>query len=346
MFYHLYPRWKSFFQKTGVEIQISSETDPAMLRRGVAASVCEACLPVKAYYGHVQALADADVDALFIPRLVQYEARNYICPKLMGLPDMIRAFQRDIPPVLSPVVDRTRGLAFEKREIEHLADVLGGSRRRFVRAWQDSLSALSTFESETHREGLTAGQWIEREEGRSIGSTEPHPLQIGLLGHSYVVNDRVLNFGTPQRLRSMGVHVVTAEMLGPAAKDAGRFALPKRLFWTSGANASGAAHLMNRNPQIDGMIYISCFGCGPDSIIVDTLRRRMTKPFFHLTVDEHSGEAGLETRLEAFIDLIRRQTHHESDFSPSGECLYPPAIVADGPAFPCDPATSMQPANP
>jgi predicted nucleotide-binding protein (sugar kinase/HSP70/actin superfamily) len=56
------------------------------------------------------------------------------------------------------------------------------------------------------------------------------------------------------------------------------------------------------------MIFLASFGCGLDSMVGDLLERfsfrSNRKPFMFLTIDEHSGEAGLITRLEAFMDLI------------------------------------------
>jgi len=69
-----------------------------------------------------------------------------------------------------------------------------------------------------------------------------------------------------------------------------------------------AFHFMDSD-SIDGIIHVASFGCGPDSftgeIIERQVRRRGNLPFLNLTIDEHTGEAGVITRLEAFIDMIR-----------------------------------------
>ena len=53
------------------------------------------------------------------------------------------------------------------------------------------------------------------------------------------------------------------------------------------------------------MIYVMSFGCGIDSFVCDLIERKMRRetdiPFIVLTLDEHSGEAGMNTRLEAFL---------------------------------------------
>ena len=89
-YYYYYPLWREFFQNVGMEVMLSPETNKAILDNGIKATLSEACLPVKVFFGHVIALAD-QVDYLFVPRITRVEPKAYICPKFMGLPDMLRA---------------------------------------------------------------------------------------------------------------------------------------------------------------------------------------------------------------------------------------------------------------
>jgi len=63
--------------------------------------------------------------------------------------------------------------------------------------------------------------------------------------------------------------------------------------------------------ETDGVIGIMTFGCGPDSLMMDTVRRQAaregTTPFMSLILEEHTAEAGVVTRLEAFLDMIYRR---------------------------------------
>ena len=100
--------------------------------------------------------------------------------------------------------------------------------------------------------------------------------------------------------------------------------LRKKLFWSHGKRILGAGYSYVVDESIDGVIYLSCFGCGTDSMTQDMLARKareMRKPYMVLTLDEHSGEAGLVTRLEAFLDMIVRRMKHEDHVSTHGECL-------------------------
>jgi predicted nucleotide-binding protein (sugar kinase/HSP70/actin superfamily) len=122
-------------------------------------------------------------------------------------------------------------------------------------------------------------------------------------------------------LRSLGCKLVLAEHVNPSDIEANAATLPKRVFWTLGRKMVGSALHFDQNDRIDGIVYLACFGCGPDSLVGEIIERRIVnKPFIMLTVDEHTGEAGMLTRLEAFVDMIERQRRQavESNLSPHG----------------------------
>jgi predicted nucleotide-binding protein (sugar kinase/HSP70/actin superfamily) len=79
------------------------------------------------------------------------------------------------------------------------------------------------------------------------------------------------------------------------------------MYWKSGQRILAAAEHIKKNPQLHG-IFITNFKCGPDSFISHFLRHRMTgKAYLQLEVDEHSADAGVITRCEAFFDSLERK---------------------------------------
>ena len=63
--------------------------------------------------------------------------------------------------------------------------------------------------------------------------------------------------------------------------------------------------LLNKD-RADGIILLSAFPCGPDSMTNELLTRRLTGiPVLNLVLDAQTGTAGMETRMESFIDIIR-----------------------------------------
>ena len=87
-----------------------------------------------------------------------------------------------------------------------------------------------------------------------------------------------------------------------------------RAYWTYEEEVVGAGgHYLQSGA--DGVIGIMAFGCGPDSLMMDMVRRQAarlrTTPFMSLTLEEHTAEAGVVTRLEAFIDMIYRKKRRQ-----------------------------------
>ena len=104
LYYYYYPLWNEFFTRLGCEVVLSPETNKAILDQGIRSTLSEVCLPVKVYFGHAAYLAGR-VDYLFVPRLSRVEAKAYICPKFMGIPDMLRARINKLPPLIDTTVD-------------------------------------------------------------------------------------------------------------------------------------------------------------------------------------------------------------------------------------------------
>ena len=308
LFYHYYPLWRDFFTGLGLKVVESNPTNRAILLGGLQTAVDETCLPVKIFYGHVQELKDR-VDYLFIPRLVSVEKQAYICPKLLGLPDMVRHSLPDLPPLISPTINfnrRGQGLYNAVFELAALLKVnplkalyaFGRARGRW-RYWQGlqqrGLSPLRALEVLDGKPGVAA---IKKASG----------LRVGVLGHPYNIYDPYINMGLLGRLRDMNIIVQTPEMLPPGIIASHVSQLPKKLFWTLGQYVMGAGGHFMQDGNVDGIIHLISFGCGPDSLVGELVERRARRkgfPFLLLTLDEHSGETGFLTRLEAFVDTLK-----------------------------------------
>lgn len=319
------PLWVSFFQSLGEQVVISGETTRATLDDGVRLAVDEACLPVKIYYGHVAQLIREKVDYLFLPRLVQVEKGAFICPKFMGLPDMIGAGIPGVKGLMDPLVDvRKKSLA---QTAEEVGQKLGRPRFRswlaFHKAVQVHQSFLECMRQEQAGLEELLPSWVGAKprqarptdlyflRGNRPSVSAHDGLTVGVLGHPYNVYDPMVNMRLFKVLSGWGVKAVTADMMTPETIDRGRGYLPKDIFWTFGRHVAGAAYYWLNHGGVDGIIHLVSFGCGPDSLVGELLQRETARghktPFLLLTVDEHTGEAGFLTRVEAFLDMIRRK---------------------------------------
>jgi predicted nucleotide-binding protein (sugar kinase/HSP70/actin superfamily) len=102
--------------------------------------------------------------------------------------------------------------------------------------------------------------------------------------------------------------------------------MPKRLFWSYGKKLLGSGIEWLKGNEVDGIIFLSSFGCGIDSFVEELIRRFNARkhrlPYAVFTVDEHSGQGGFDTRLEAFIDMLEWRDKSGYNLSSHGQDVY------------------------
>lgn len=293
LYYGYFPRWKAFFERLGFDVITSASTNEAILKDGLRQSVSDLCLPVKAMLGHICSLKDC-VDYLFVPRYVSVERDAYMCPKFIGLPDVVRASFQKLPPVIDPTYN-----AKEKGAIE--AFVSGISKPL-------SLKKKDVRDAYIRAGGLvtpdTAPPAIEFQ-----GASEQLDggLRIALVARPYLIEDGYLSKGIARSLRALGAQVV---IKAPTREEVGRAmeALPKWIYWSMGRDVVAAAYRHFGDDTVDGVINLSNATCGPDSFtgeMINRLYKGCRKPYMSISIDEHTSAVGMQTRLEAFLDMIK-----------------------------------------
>jgi predicted nucleotide-binding protein (sugar kinase/HSP70/actin superfamily) len=343
-YYQYYPLWKTFLEELGAEIIVSDNTNKKILDDGVKMCIDEACLPVKIFHGHVINLKDK-VDYLFIPRYTSVSRKEYVCPKFGGLPDMIRHTFTDLPQIIDTEVNLRKSKSNSIKAAIEIGKYFTEDIRTIKKAYRKAMSQHKHFrqkvkngnlpceifegyiqdeksnkESEPLINNLTENNW------RKGNSPEESKLNIALIGHGYNIYDNYVNMDVIYKLKKLGAEIITVDMIDGRIINEKSNLLNKKVFWYFGTKVMGSIyHLLDRN-DISGIIYVMSFGCGIDSFMCDLAERKIRRnkdiPFIVLTIDEHSGEAGLNTRIEAFIDMIKWRNSNESNFSPYGEFIY------------------------
>ncbi|MCR4424966.1 MAG: acyl-CoA dehydratase activase-related protein [Firmicutes bacterium] len=292
LYYEFYPLWEEFLETLGVRVVVSPPTNKAIVDLGVKSCVDEVCLPVKVFMGHA-AYLDGRVDALFVPRVVSVERRSFICPKMMGLPDMVRARLQCKSRVIDTCVDRSRGDFPFAGNLLRLGREFGAGPYETIRAFRRGLRRMGC-------EAQPAEVLSEADEAAT------GQVRVGVLGHPYNLKDAFVSMNLLDKLRTLGARPVTADDY--PAPEVVRWARKgrKRLFWTLAEKLLGAAVRWIETSEVDGIVYLTSFGCGPESFVAELVSREASRhsgmPFLLLNIDEHTGEAGLITRLEAFMD--------------------------------------------
>jgi predicted nucleotide-binding protein (sugar kinase/HSP70/actin superfamily) len=306
MFYRYYPLWSTFLRELGVEVIISPPTSKRLLDRGIIHAPEDTCLPVKVAMGHVEWLRDK-VDIIFIPRLVHMSPKYATCPKFLGLPDMMRADVDDLPPILDPTFDAKKE-SFA-RTFMKLGRNFTRNPFRIRKAYKRAIIEYDRFRKLVSN-GVGVLEAMGLDERREAESPADASILIGVVGHPYNLYDRYTNLDLFRKLANMGARVVTPEMLPPSVVEEALASLERPPYWELAREIVGSAlHFLNGHA--DGVIHLVSFECGPDSLLQYLLefenRHRLGIPYVPLVMDEHTGEAGVVTRLEAFIDMIVRK---------------------------------------
>lgn len=312
-YYTYYPMWQAFFNNIGVQVVTSSKSTKQILDKGVRESLADACVPIKLFFGHILDLKDR-VDALYIPRIVCLNGKTVYCPKFLGLPDMIRHSLDKVPPIIDVRMDTRQGrFALLKSYIE-IGKLFSAGKLNACRAYGKALLNMHNY-NRMLRRGWTPDEamHIMREPAASQDLKPPETnLKFALLGYPYNIYDSLISSNVIERLKRLGVNVVTAENIHPLLLALqNNCNLPKRLFWTFSDIAMKAAHLLFKQGRVDGVMHLTAFGCGPDSLLNKFIeleaKAHRNIPFMTMMIDEHTGEAGVATRLEAFVDMVRRR---------------------------------------
>lgn len=295
--------FEEFFKELGVEVILSKDTNRDILNDGVKSAVDEACFPVKVFHGHVEYLKDK-VDYIFIPKIISVCKKEYNCPKILGLPDMVKHSIKNLPTIIDTEVDMSTSNKSIINSFLEAGSYFTDNKFRIIKAYYKAV-----------KEYNFTNKLIQRKKELTEN------LNIMVVGHSYNLYDEYISMGTIDKLKEQGINVFTPEMIDTKKVTYYAKQIPKRMFWTCGKTIVGSTFSAMYEGKIDGIIYISSFGCGLDSILEDLIRRKakeLSIPHTLLTVDEHSGEAGINTRIEAFIDMINWRDKNEVNISSHG----------------------------
>ncbi len=307
LYFKYFLMWEAFFENLGFKVVKSKPTKKKILNSGLEVAENELCLPVKAFFGHALALTDK-VDAIFIPRVSSVDPSGYTCPKLLGLPDIVTNLIKDLritTKILSPIVDFREkdywGTAFEQ-----MGEEISCKSSKIKKAAEKAAEAQRKFHNKLQQGFLPNEIFANKKKQVKKGND----LTIGVVGHSYLLYDSYLSMNLIKKVRERRAYVITPEMVPQRKTKKGVVSFPKPLFWNYQKEIFGAVYTWTHQKEIDGIIHLPAFPCGPDSVMgtfIENEAKKFGVPITPISIDEHTGQAGVETRIEAFIDMIRRK---------------------------------------
>ncbi len=291
-----FPLYSTFFSALGMRVVLADRVSPEGIDRKRAAF----CYPADISHGLFQDLIDRNADYIFIPHIMGLEVENADghrtnCVFVQGEPYYLRSAFRNVlgsTKLLSPVVSFEHGLEQAEADFVRLGRKLGFGERQAAEAFQAACRKQRAFVAEGNRQGEKLLRELEG---------EPSRFAVVLFGRPYNAFAGEANMGIPRKFASRGIPIIPFDFLPYETEPC-----DSEMFWARGKMILKGARFVKKHPQLFAA-FVSNFSCGPDSFIITYFRDIMgIKPSVVLELDDHTADAGLDTRVDAFLDVVRR----------------------------------------
>ncbi len=290
--YTLWPFYSWFFHNLGIEARLSEE----ICHEGIARTEGDYCFPAEIAHGAVQDIVNKKYDYIFVPHFRDMESYEKdvhanFCPITQALPYYITKAFSEVPEqkFLTPIVSFKYGLENAVKPFIKMGENLGIGEDEIKKAFYAAEKKQQEFFTKYKKMGLDAVAKAKEAD---------HPV-IAVLGRPYNAFTRDANMGIPLKFTSRGFSIIPFDML-PFEESK----IYNNMYWYYGQQDMKASVYLRNEPNVF-VTFISNFSCAPDSFMLHFEKWIMgTKPFLILELDSHSADAGIDTRIEAFLDII------------------------------------------
>jgi len=292
LWYKYHRFWEVFFKELGMEVVKSSDTNKKIVEEGTKKSVDELCIPVKIFYGHCLDLIDK-CDWIFIPRYWIIDKESITCPKLITLPDTAVMVIRSKSPqkILTTTINIKRKPIFLSFFLLGLK--LKKNPLKVIQAYRAAIRAQEMNET-----------YLEKEFQKKLASPL---LTVALVGHEYNIYDNYINQELIPEIEKQNVNIITSDIVPQSLSDTYLKEKPF-IHWSYEREVIEAAYWALSAKKISGLILISSFNCGPDSLLHEQLfLEDSKKPILSILIDENISKETVKTRIEAFFEMLKRK---------------------------------------
>jgi predicted CoA-substrate-specific enzyme activase len=316
----IYPLYYNFFTNLGFKVVLSDKIN----EKGLERENTSFCYPAQVALGLFADLIEKNPDYYFIPEIFEMYVEdaehhridfNSTCVFVSGEPFYLKQAFKDIvriDKIITPYFNFANGFDKEENKFIEAALQMGiKDGAKAAEAFHHALKMQENYQDELYSMGREFTEFLQQ---------HPEEMAIVLVGRPYNAFTELTNKGIPKKFASRGVYVVPYDMF-----DYRNQAVDDNQYWEGGKKILKAARIIKNNPQLYAT-YISNFSCGPDSMLLTTFRSLMgTKPSLTLELDGHTADAGINTRIDAALDIIKnyRRVQYKisdpdfSDFTPA-----------------------------
>ncbi|MCY3414634.1 MAG: hypothetical protein INQ03_23495 [Candidatus Heimdallarchaeota archaeon] len=291
----LFPLYQTFLKELGFRTVLSDIDE-----RGELYINAPFCFPTQIAHGAVLDLIEKKhVDYIFFPHIIKMpfslDRKSYICPITQASPFVLKkAFEET--KILSPSLDFQHGYENCKQLIKMAVEDLEMDEREVKTAYARAINKQILVEKQLQQLGKEA-----LEEAISTNKTA-----IVLMGRSYNAFPNETSQSLGRKLASKGIITIPFDCLGKQEST--------ETSWYFSNLILDAVKYTQKYDNVFGL-FVSNFGCNIDNFNLEFFRRAMhDKPYLKLDIDSHSADAGTQTRIEAFLEIIANyQRKHTSD---------------------------------
>lgn len=302
MFYHeLLPFFYTFLKTLGYRVILSDKTHKGIIHMGVESVVSETCFPIKVAHGHILNLIEKGATTIFFPSIIDMERihpdvdRSQVCPYVQALPYTLSAafdFNKRGVKLVSPILYFGEG---KNRLVRELFKV-GKQLNKQSGAVDRSITAAFDAQDRFYRSIKKRGQEI-------LNQLKENQLAMVIVSRPYNGCDKGINLSLPKKISDLGVVAIPMDYL--PLEQTGLVSEWQKMYWKYGQRILATTQFIKSHPSLRA-IYLTNFGCGPDSFISHFFKEKMKgHPYLTIEIDEHSSDVGIITRLEAYLDSLK-----------------------------------------
>ncbi|MEG2322349.1 MAG: acyl-CoA dehydratase activase-related protein [Bacilli bacterium] len=285
-YYYFYDKWFYFFKELGVEVVTSLDTNKDIIDKGSFYATDEMCLSLKIFLGHVHDLKDK-CDYILIPNIDNYGLSNQMCCNYSALYDLVNnLFSFKILTYdINYVKNKKEVMGFIK-----MGKQLGFKKKQIMKAYKIAC--------------IKNNKIVKKHIINNNNKLKSSKKKILLVGHPYNMYDNYLSSMITTYLNNLDLAVIYSDRFASDVTNKLATYLSRDLYWKYSKENIGSIVLCQ--DKVDGIIFLSSFPCGIDSLVNELVMRKINKPYLNLIIDDLSSSTGMETRLESFVDILEQ----------------------------------------
>jgi len=285
LYYYSIEDFVRFLNKLGIEI-ITFDTDKEIVKLGSDVSNDEMCLSLKIFLGHIAKLKNT-CDYILIPNINNYGNKNQMCTNFTALYNLVDNLF-DIK-ILTFEIDELKNKNYID-SFYKIGSELGFTKKHIKKTYKETMVEYKSI--------------LKTRILNNYNKLNSKNKKVLIVSHNYNIHDEYIGAPIIKYLENLNCEIIYADYFdNNETNDLSKY-LSKDLYFKSAKENIGSIILCKE--KIDGILFLTTFPCGIDSLVTELVIRKIDKPYLNLVIDDLDSLSGIETRLESFVDIIEQ----------------------------------------